>query len=360
MKRKLLPLLALCLALLLTAACSAQRSESAASYDMDAPAEAVSANWMVAEESGYGAPAAAPKSSADNSSAQTAAPSDADVRKIIYNASLSLTADDPSAALQAIVDKALALGGYVGNSYSTNDDDGVTNCSATLKVPAEKLDELVHVAKSAGSVNDYRLYSDDISMQYYDIRARLNNAKAEEKQLVEILGQCKTIEEVLAVRESLTAVRSDIESYQAQINLWDNLVGYATLDLSIRRTPKTLESSEGELLAIWKASDVWQDMTRGFQNSIRFLVNAVSAIGIFLAIAIIPLSVLFLCIGLPIILHHRKKKRIAAQAAQAVAAQAEAKPADTPAQVTPADAQAETDPADGGDNSAQAQRDGKA
>ncbi len=112
------------------------------------------------------------------------------------------------------------------------------------------------------------------------------------------------------MRNSLTAVRSDIESYQAQINLWDNLVGYATLELFIRRTPKDVTSADSELLAIWKASDVWANMQRGFQNSARFMVNAISAIGIFLAVAIIPAGILFLCIGLPILLHKKKKRKI--------------------------------------------------
>ena len=71
------------------------------------------------------------------------------------------------------------------------------------------------------------------------MQARLNNAKAEEQQLLEILAQCKTIEEILAVRQSLTSVRADIESYTAQMNLWDNLVSYATLNVTINRTPKT-------------------------------------------------------------------------------------------------------------------------
>ena len=41
----------------------------------------------------------------------------------------------------------------------------------------------------------------------------------------------------------------------------------------------------------------------------RIMVNAVGAIGIFLAVALIPIAILFLAIGLPIILHVRKKRR---------------------------------------------------
>ena len=320
MKRNVLPVLALCMALLLLAGCAASSKGSAnsssSSYDMAAPAAEAPAEMMSMEESAaYDASSAALATGAAPASGQTGnAPADAGVRKIIYNANLDVTADAPADALQTILDKTASLGGYVASSYTTNDDDGAVRCIATLKVPSEKLDELVGTAKGTGKVTDYQLSSDDISLQYYDISARLSNAKAEEAQLVTILGQCKTIEDILAVRESLTAVRGDIESYQGQINLWDNLVGYATLYLTINRTPQPAVKGESELITIWKASDVWNRMSRGFVNSARFVVNAVGAIGIFLAVAIIPAAVLFVCIGLPI-LAARKRRRAKAAAA---------------------------------------------
>ncbi len=149
-------------------------------------------------------------------------------------------------------------------------------------------------------------------MNYYDIQARLDNAKAEEQQLLEILAKCETVEDILAVRQSLSSVRADIESYTAQINLWDNLVAYATLSVNINRTPMTAVEGEKDLIQLWKGSDVWDKMSRGFINSWRFVVNALGAIGIFLAVAAIPAGVLFLLIGLPIIIHKKNKRKKAA------------------------------------------------
>ena len=317
MKRKYLPLTALFIALaFVCSACAAKNSESdasAANTSSRQPAYAAPAEMAVAQEMGFdmaaGGADQAPASEAKEGA--LSAPGDASIRKIIYNANMDMTDDDPAKTMEALIAKAEALGGYVANSNISNDDDGPAYCSVTIKVPAVKLDELVAAAReSAGKVNDYQLFSDDITLSYYDIEARLNNAKAEEQQLLAILEQCTSVEEILEVRNSLTAVRSDIESYQAQINLWDNLVGYATLELFIRRTPKDVTSADSELLAIWKASDVWANMQRGFQNSARFMVNALAAIGIFLAVAIIPAGILILCIGLPIILHKKKKGKL--------------------------------------------------
>ncbi len=316
MKRKIALLLALAL-LAFTAACAAKSSES---YDAapaaEAPAQMANQEFYAYDSAEYAAVAESAESSASTGSAAMAKPSaekggggaDTDTRKIIYNANMQMTADDPAAAQAAIIERAQALGGYLAESYATNDDLGARHTSATIKVPAERLNELVTAAKALGRVDDYQLSSDDITMQYYDIAARLKSAEAEEAQLVSILAECHTVEDILAVRESLAEVRSDIESYQGQMNLWDNLTSYATLTLFITRTPQPEVAREKELLTIWKASDVWNRMSRGFINSARFIVNAIGAIGIFLAVAIIPAAVLFLCIGLPIIVSRRRKR----------------------------------------------------
>ncbi len=315
--RRTLIALALCAVMLSSIGCAARSaakenvvySESVtSSYDYDAMAPEM-ADSSFALEAGSEA--------TQETESQTG---DFDVRKIVYTANMNVTADDPAAALETLIAKAQSLGGYVSGSYTSTDDEGANYATATIKVPADQLDALVSAAQALGKVDDYRLSSDDISLSYYDMQARLNNAKAEEQQLLEILAKCETVEDILAVRESLTSVRSDIESYTAQMNLWDNLVAYATLSINIDRTPKTVVEGEKELIQLWKASDVWDKMARGFQNSARFVINAIGAIGIFLAVAAIPAGVLFLAIGLPIIVHKKnKKKRAAALMAQQTA-----------------------------------------
>ncbi|MDD4312121.1 MAG: DUF4349 domain-containing protein [Eubacteriales bacterium] len=304
-KRTLIALV-LCTVLLTAIGCAAKSStQENAAY----AAPASGTYDMAADEAGK----ATFSSESATTAQQTGEPTgDFDVRKIVYTADMTVTVDDPASALNALLEKTKSLGGYVSGSYSTTDEEGTNYAYTTLKVPADQLEALVTAANALGKVNDYRLSSDDISQTYYDVQARLKNAKAEEEQLLDILAKCETVEDILAVRQSLSSVRADIESYTAQINLWDNLVSYATLDITINRTPKTAVEGENELIQLWRASDVWSRMTRGFQNSIRFVVNAIGAVGIFLAVAVIPAGVLFLLIGLPIITHKKNKRKKAA------------------------------------------------
>ncbi len=308
--------LIICIMMLLTVGCASQSADSGATMAV-AEDEAYDVSYAEsASKADYDGYALSDEASSTELS-ETNETGDFDVRKIVYNATMSVTADDPEKALNELTAKTEELGGYISSTYTTTDDDGAYYSTATLKVPADQLDALVTAAEATGKVDSYRLSSDDISLSYYDMQARLDNAKAEEVQLLEILAQCETVEDILAVRASLTDVRADIESYTAQMNLWDNLVAYATLDVTINRTAKTVVEGEKELIKIWKASDVWDKMSRGFSNSARFMVNAIGAIGIFLAVAAIPAGILFLAIGLPIILHKKKKRKKALQPQEA-------------------------------------------
>lgn len=308
LKRTLIALV-LCAVMLSTIGCAARASTQNSGVYAE-PAKGATYDTAAAQDEAAMAPAAESSSTTTQQSGEPTG--DFDVRKIVYNADMTVTVDDPAASLAALIEKAKSLGGYVSSSYSTTDDLGTLYAYATLKVPADQLDALVSAANAMGKVNDYRLSSDDISLSYYDMQARLENAKAEEQQLLEILAKCETVEDILAVRQSLTSVRADIESYTAQMRLWDNLVSYATLNMTINRTPATAVEGKNDLIQLWKASDVWDKMARGFQNSARFVINALGAIGIFLAIAAIPAGVLFLAIGLPIIAHRKNKRKKAA------------------------------------------------
>ena len=256
--------------------------QSAASAPMAAPMAPM--EDAIAEEMGYDA------------KADTSVKTETYAKKIIYTAHLRIRADVPSEAAAAAEQACTALGGYIAASYNTTYSNGTSYASATLKVPAEQLETLVDQLSALGTKEELQLTSDDVTRSYYDVQARLTSAKAEEKTLLALLSDCETVEEVLLVREQLAYIRSEIESYQASINLWDHQVAYATVELTVRETEKTAVEGENNQIELWKGTDVARRIVNGFDNSWRFLVNAVSAVGIALSYTLLPALVLLLLV----------------------------------------------------------------
>ncbi|MDO4492885.1 MAG: DUF4349 domain-containing protein [Clostridia bacterium] len=267
-----------------------------AAYDMDFEESAM----MAADNGGksYGmrnrnaVTALAGSGNTEESAPAPAEEAGAYARKIVYNATQTIRADEPRRVLETATERCKELGGYLSASYERSYSDGTIQITATLKVPADHLNDVLDAIGTLGKVESSRISSDDITRSYYDVQARLTAAEAEEKQLLALYEKCEKVEEMLLVREQLAAVRSDIESYRGSINLWDHQVSFATIDLTVKETQKTPAATEDDTVELWKASDVFRKMRNGFANSWRVLVNAIAAIGIFLANAFLPLAVL--------------------------------------------------------------------
>ena len=114
-KRTLIALV-LCTVLLTSIGCAASPARSDAVY-----AEPASGTYdMAAPQEEKAASSAISANDASSATQQSEQPTgDFDVRKIVYNADMTVTVDDPAAALSVLVEKAKTLGGYVSGSYST-------------------------------------------------------------------------------------------------------------------------------------------------------------------------------------------------------------------------------------------------
>jgi hypothetical protein len=151
---------------------------------------------------------------------------------IIYNAYISLETTDINGVLAKIRDLAENYGGYVaGSSRSTY---GVqATADVTIRVPKDKFHAAVQEIEGYGKVLDERTTSEDVTEQYIDLKARLENLESQEKRLQEILDMAKTVEEVLEVERELERVRGEIERFQGQINYLERSVAMSVITVSL-------------------------------------------------------------------------------------------------------------------------------
>lgn len=237
--------------------------------------------------------------------------------KIIYNAELTITADVPADSLENARRQCEALGGYLASSYEWTDSEGQNYASATLKVPADQLEAFVQSLERLGEAEHYRLWSDDVTLQYFDMSARLKAMQAEEAQLMQVLEECKTVEEILLVREQLAEVRERIESYQGRIRLWDHEVRYATLELTINETPKKAAETDR-----WSAAGVGGRILEGLENSWDYLLIILAGFVIVLANIGLPVLVIGgIVVGIVLLSRRASRKRKERRARKQLAAE---------------------------------------
>lgn len=138
-------------------------------------------------------------------------------------------------AARPVVDRVLAdTGGLVGNVRVSGTRGDARSLTATLLIPASRLDAALMALKAVGPVLEESQSGDDVTEQVVDVEARLSNARKTEKRLVDLLQKrTGNLADVLAAEREIARVREEIERFDAQRKNLERRVTYATLNLEV-------------------------------------------------------------------------------------------------------------------------------
>jgi hypothetical protein len=153
-------------------------------------------------------------------------------RTVIYNAQLSLEANDIQGTLQKVRALAEGYGGYVSSS-SRSTYGAQARADIAIRVPKDKFQAAIQQIETYGKVLDEGTTSEDITQQYIDLKARLNNMQRQEERLNAILDMAKTVDEILRVESELERVRGEIDSLQGQINYLEGNVEMSLISVTL-------------------------------------------------------------------------------------------------------------------------------
>lgn len=239
MKKIISVILALA-ALLSLSACGSAAKQSAAytsSYAVEAPAAAPAE--VYAEEMDFGG------FSASGSVNEAEAPEhrDADINpeKIIYSGNATVETTEFETAVEGLTALVHKYGGFIeqssvnGSNYYSISRGYAASRSAyyTIRIPSESFNTIMNELSTLGNVPYSRIYTTNITSEYYDTAARLKSYQVQEETLLALLEKAESIEDVLAVQSELSNVRYRIESLQSTIKNWDRQVSYSTIDVGI-------------------------------------------------------------------------------------------------------------------------------
>ncbi|MDP9453676.1 MAG: DUF4349 domain-containing protein, partial [Actinomycetota bacterium] len=119
------------------------------------------------------------------------------------------------------------------SSSTSGAEDGPVRAELVLRVPAERFDAARSELAGVGRVTSVQVGGEDVSAQLVDLDARLRALRAEEDALRTLLAEAGDVGEVLAVREQLSATRSEIERLAALQASLDDRASFATLRVTL-------------------------------------------------------------------------------------------------------------------------------
>ena len=232
------------------------------------------------------------------------------LRYVIRNGSIDLTVQNTRETIKSIQDLVAAADGLISYSYLYEIREGVYGANLTIRVPQERFDSMMAQLEPLGKAANIQTGQDDVTMQYVDLESRLNNQKAQEARLVEILEMANNVEEVLEVERELYRVRGEIESMTAQFRYLSDQINYSTIEVSIKE-----EIIPTQSISPGAFDKFGERLLQSFIGGVNFVFRAISSVAVAL-VALLPVIVLLGIFGYLILIITRRatrKKKAAAE-----------------------------------------------
>jgi Domain of unknown function (DUF4349) len=207
----------------------------------------------------------------------------ADLSKIVRDGTIALSVPDGSfVAKQArVVAIAHANGGFVLSSQT----EGSTTGTLTIRVPAAHFDDAIGQVGALGTVESSSVTGKDVTNEFIDYRAHLQNLIGRRTVLRSLLARTTTIGESLTVMNELEDVQLQIDQIQGQLRFLSDQVAESTLtvDLHEQSAPagetRTNDGIQNPSLA--RAFD------RAIQGFFGILATIIVGLGYLLPLAVI-------------------------------------------------------------------------
>ncbi|MEX2561906.1 MAG: DUF4349 domain-containing protein [Nitriliruptoraceae bacterium] len=214
-------------------------------------------------------------------------------RSVIRSGEIWLETRDTAAALDDVLAVARQAGGYAATTDLRRSEDGAVTGTVTLRVPSERLDEVMAELEAIGtSVPLSRIDEYDVTTEVTDVEARLMNLRAFEAELLDLLAEVRRggggAEELVVVFERIREVRWEIEHLEARERSLDDQISMATIHVRIQQPAGP--PSAGDVT--WRPSDTLVSAWAATVRTLAFLADAV----IWFALTIVPIALILLAL----------------------------------------------------------------
>ena len=225
-------------------------------------------------------------------------------RKLIRTITIEAETKDLDALLTDLDAQLATLGGYVqskqvrGSATSGNR----RYASLVLRIPADKLDQFVNHVSGATNILSNSETTEDVTLKFIATESRIAALEAEEARVMELIGKAENLNELLTLESKLSSIRQELEEVKSQLKLYENLIDYGTVYLSISEEKEYTVVEEEE-------PTVWERISTGFVKSLKGVGTIITELFVFFVVAspylAIPAAIVVIVV---VCLHISKKK----------------------------------------------------
>lgn len=191
-------------------------------------------------------------------------------------ATLEVSKVDP--AIEKVRALAAKVGGYITNTSTSGGRDQVRAAMLELRIPAQRYDETVAALADIGHVETTQTSAQDVSEEFVDMTARVENARKLEARLIDLLAnRTGRLQDVLAVERELARIRTEIDQTEGRLRYLKNRVSLSTLTINLHEPQPLIGNTPGE-------NPISAAIRQAWRNFVGFFASVIAALGILIPV----------------------------------------------------------------------------
>jgi hypothetical protein len=211
-------------------------------------------------------------------------------RKIRYTATMQIICEDFAKAEEGLKAAIKAHKGLIAHSEATGAPGAPRTGIWRVRLPIPEFDAFREAVLALGRAEKDSRDSEDLTDVYYDLENHIKNKLSEEEALRKLLEKSggEKIENILAIRRELEAVRDDINRKQGRLKLIANLTELTTVTVTLREKQKYDPTPPPDIAETptfgMRIDRTFTTSWEAFVSFLQFLVLAVIAAGHWVAL----------------------------------------------------------------------------
>ena len=200
---------------------------------------------------------------------------------LIRTAQVSVEVSALDTGITGVRALAKRVGGYVADVSVEEGHDAPHSATLEVRIPAARFDEALAGLRPLGTLESVNVSTADVSEEFVDVNARMDNARKLEARLIALLAtRTGKLSDVMDVERELSNVREVIERYEGRIRYLRTRAAVSTISVTVHEpVPVVGERGSGSELA--------EAVRQAWRNCVRFTAESIAALGVLVPVAVL-------------------------------------------------------------------------
>ena len=102
----------------------------------------------------------------------------------------------------------------------------------TIRIPNKHLDDFLNNVDGAGNITQKRITSEDVSLQYVDLEAKIKSLEDEKDRLNKLADDVYNIQDLMDIQDKISNVQYQLDSQNGQKRYLEGRVSYSTIEMT--------------------------------------------------------------------------------------------------------------------------------